>query len=137
MLVSFSARGGEQLYVFHHGIVLVAVLVFYQIRFLREAVSSPQVVVGLAVAGMAVGDYHAGGGNTDAIRLSAVICQVTNIQLTDGIQTVRGVFALVIVLLIGAGFAGFLLLITYSWRQIVAYDRTGHMHGSEAEEAGT
>jgi len=99
--------------------------------------TSPQVVVGLPVAGMAVGDYCAGGGNTDAIRLSAVICQVTNIQLTDGIQTVRGVFALVIVLLIGAGFAGFLLLITYSWRQVVAYARTGHMPGSEAEGPGT
>lgn len=61
--------------------------------------------------------------------LCAIILRVANVQVTDGVQTVRGVFALGLVLLIGAGFVGFFLLIIHFWRRIVAYARTGRMSG--------
>jgi hypothetical protein len=67
--------------------------------------------------------------------LLAVVSRVGSLEATDGVQTGRGILALGIVLLAGAGLCAYVLLNIRARSQMVAYARTGRIPGIYAEDS--
>jgi hypothetical protein len=67
--------------------------------------------------------------------LLAVISRVGGVEATAGIPTGRGVLALVIALLAGAGLGTYIFFNQRNWRQIVAYARSGRLPNRDETQA--
>jgi len=67
--------------------------------------------------------------------LLAIVSRVGSLEATDGVQTGRGILALGIVLLAGAGLCAYVLLNIRARSQMVAYARTGRIPGIYAEDS--
>jgi hypothetical protein len=57
----------------------------------------------------------------------SVASWVGSLEANEGIQGVRGMLSLALVLLVAGGFVTFRLIVIRSWSKIVAYTRTGQM----------
>ena len=66
--------------------------------------------------------------------LLAVVSLVGSVEATDGVQTGRGILALGIVLLAGAGLCAYIFFNMRIRSQIVTYAHTGHIPGMTAED---
>ena len=62
--------------------------------------------------------------------LLAIASRVESLGASNGIQTGRGVLALVLVLLVAGCIAGVSIINTRSWNRVVAYSRTGLTPGT-------
>ena len=67
--------------------------------------------------------------------LLAVVSRVGSLEVTDSVQTGRGILALGIVLLAGAGLCAYILFNIRARSQMVAYARTGRIPGIHAEDS--
>jgi len=67
--------------------------------------------------------------------LLAIVSRVGSLEATDGVQTGRGILALGIVLLAGAGLCAYVLFNIRTRSQMVAYARTGRIPGRHAEDS--
>lgn len=67
--------------------------------------------------------------------LLAVVSRVGSLEVTDSVQTGRGILALGIVLLAGAGLCAYILFNIRARSQMVAYARTGRIPGLHAEDS--
>ena len=67
--------------------------------------------------------------------LLAIVSRVGSLEATDGVQTGRGILALGIVLLAGAGLCAYVLFNIQARSQMVAYARTGRIPGIHAEDS--
>lgn len=68
-------------------------------------------------------------GASILVLLLAVGSQLGGLQASEGWQTGRGLLALLIVLLVGAGLISLGMMTVWYWQVVVAYARTGHMLG--------
>ena len=69
------------------------------------------------------------------VLLLAVLSRVGNLEATASLQTGRGVLALVITLVTGAGLGTYIFFTQRNWRQIVAYVRTGRLPNKEGAQS--
>jgi hypothetical protein len=58
---------------------------------------------------------------------ASVTSRATSLETGEGIQGMRGMLALVLVLLVAAGQGTFRLIVMRSWSRVVTYARTGQM----------
>jgi len=68
------------------------------------------------------------------LLLLALVSRVGGLEASDGVQGMRGVLALGIVLLVAGSEGGFLLLSMQHWGRVVDYARTGQMPGMHVED---
>ena len=67
--------------------------------------------------------------------LFAYICYAANLQASDGVQGMRGMLTLGLVLLIAIGLDGSALVSNSYWRKAVIYARTGRVPKLPEEKA--
>jgi hypothetical protein len=61
------------------------------------------------------------------LLLLAALSRVGGLEATDGLQTERGVLALIVVILVGASLGAYIFMGMRVWNQMIAYARTGRM----------
>lgn len=74
-------------------------------------------------------------GSSLLALLLAVLSRLGDLEATANIQTGRGILALVIILLAGAGLGTYIFFTQRNWRQIVDYARTGRMPNREETQS--
>jgi hypothetical protein len=66
--------------------------------------------------------------------LFAYVCNALNLQASDGVQGMRGLLALGLVLLIAIGLDGSAFVSNRYWRKAVIYARTGQVPNVQEEK---
>lgn len=74
-------------------------------------------------------------GSSLLALLLAVLSWLGDLEATASMQTGRGILALVIILLAGAGLGAYIFFTQRNWRQIVVYARTGRMPNREETQS--